>query len=409
MGLGRQQTAISVEGFDQKSLLSALDVDYFTMCLGSIESGAGGRLELGAGTLERSVGSFVSTTATGSNAWATSMTAASAGKTKLDLANVCADSINAYGSCSAIIDSGTTLLVLPATMHEAFDSAIRTECPGCLEALQTQSQCDPAFIARLPNLSFTLGGHEMSLEPRNYMAPVQLSAANAANMNVSNHQGANQGLVNPSQQHVGMPRKGARASRREHAAAVHESRVHQRTYGGRHHPYRFVTADQNIINSSLVNGTTFQSVGCVPLISSTEEVPTDIGPLLILGMPFLRQYAVKFERASGQMSFAHLTKEESKLCNGCGADLASAVTNDMMNALGALQPTPDPADGYSSTLPATAGDAPAAPAGADTGLVSLDHLRFPSFGVSAECAAAGRPSPASLTSLLPTCNVPSTP
>merc|ERR1712070_239802 len=64
-------------------------------------------------------------------------------------------------------------------------------------------------------------------------------------------------------------------------------------------------------------------MGCVPLFSTIDET-TNIGPLVILGMPFLRQYGVLFNRTWESMSFARLTRDEGHTlcgdcCEGCSA------------------------------------------------------------------------------------------
>jgi len=54
---------------------------------------------------------------------------------------------------------------------------------------------------------------------------------------------------------------------------------------------------------------------CVPLFMG-QDTSTDFGPLVIMGMPFLRAYATQFNRNSKQMSVAHV-RVGSDLCRSC--------------------------------------------------------------------------------------------
>lgn len=372
MGLGRQAKALAPQksGLTQQALLTAMGVSHFTMCLGGIEDGGGGRLELGAGQLETSVGTFVSTKPTGMNAWASAMDSVVVGSQTIDIPNLCNDSIKSYGSCATIVDSGTTLLVLPSAMHEAFDNAIRAECDGCLEALEAQEDCDPSIIERMPSLNITLGGRQLSLDARVYMAPVELSDEEAETLEDfdGNHRDRN---VTHVAKGASLRKHGGR--RREHAAATHDSSrarrtMSKRSYGGRPHPYRFVTAAAET------------KVGCVPLFSSTDEVPTNVGPIVILGMPIFRQYAVRFDRNNGVMSFAHLTAEEQDTyCGGCPTTVSEADEEPATPPAQVLQPE-QPASPLKPVvpLPGPSTGGRTADAG-DKGLVRLMQLRFPKF------------------------------
>merc|ERR1719181_499143 len=46
------------------------------------------------------------------------------------------------------------------------------------------------------------------------------------------------------------------------------------------------------------------------------DTPTDHGPLIIMGMPFLREYATTFDRVRGGVSIAAIPKG-SQVCHGC--------------------------------------------------------------------------------------------
>ncbi|KOO35696.1 hypothetical protein Ctob_015698 [Chrysochromulina tobinii] len=51
---------------------------------------------------------------------------------------------------------------------------------------------------------------------------------------------------------------------------------------------------------------------------------TTSGPMAILGIPFLREYAVYFDRASWGMSVAQI-EEGSSVCSQCGTTFASRL------------------------------------------------------------------------------------
>ena len=187
MGLGRRN--VTASDITQTALLTSLGVRRFTMCMGSM-TGRGGRLELNSGPLEHQFeSSFLPATKAARNAWATPMTTASAGEVEINLSAGCM--LAQYGACPTIIDSGTTLLAFPRLVHNAIQQGIDRACPGCLEALQQGETCSHRHMSRLPELTFTLGGQEVSLSPSTYMAPmevcVQAAAAAAAAATLTTH------------------------------------------------------------------------------------------------------------------------------------------------------------------------------------------------------------------------------
>jgi len=64
-------------------------------------------------------------------------------------------------------------------------------------------------------------------------------------------------------------------------------------------------------------------IRCVPLLSALDAMTTS-GPMAILGIPFLREYAVYFDRASWGMSVAQI-EEGSSVCSQCGTTFASRL------------------------------------------------------------------------------------
>jgi len=259
MGLGRRNLTA---GQEQLALLSSLGVRQFTMCLGSmdVEAPAGGRLELHPGPLEAQYASvFREVPLVGTNSWAAAMTGARAGTTTLDISTACG--APTYSSCPTLIDSGTTLLTFPTAVLDVLLDGLDTACPGCLEAVQQSAQCTGASYDALPDLSFTLGGMEVSLPPSVYMAPMAVTLE----------------------------------------------------YIVRYGPFTFPVSKAG--------------VRCVPLFSSTE-MSTTSGPMVILGMPFLREYVTRFTREpNSSMAFAKVgsvVSGSARVCSRCPAGDAAA-------------------------------------------------------------------------------------
>lgn len=129
---------------------------------------------------------------------------------------------------------------------------------------------------------------------------------------------------------------------------------------------------------------TVPGVRCVPLFSSISQT-TNIGPLVILGMPFFRQYATLFNRTSQSMAFAEISADEGRtLCAaGCNSTLGAWLAD------------------YEQNHPADAGD----DAAHDTRGASNEHLARPSTPRTAAAAAAAdtppRPMHAAASSLQP--------
>jgi len=250
MGIGRRNDTGNELG--QMSLLSDLTVDAFSLCLGPMndvyEGRKGGRFELGKGPLFKGIESKLQKMApTGERAWATQMSAGSAGSSVIDVESACSDGPN--NTCGAIIDSGTTLLTFPPKLHAAVRAAINDACPNCLETLENKEECGGAAFMALPDLNFVMGGVEISLPPSIYMASMSISLEGVAKI------------------------------------------------------------------GPFVLPFTLPGVRCVPLFSDIEQV-TNIGPLIIMGMPFMRSYATVFNRTTQAMSVAAVSASDNN-CVSC--------------------------------------------------------------------------------------------
>ena len=111
-------------------------------------------------------------------------------------------------------------------------------------------------------------------------------------------------------------------------------------------------------------------VRCVPLFTSLDTRTQHNGPLVILGMPFLRAHAAAFDRSSKTVSFAPIDPGGplASLCDGCdkaAAEAAAAAAGD----LAAPVPSNETADADEGDIVALATRAkPGVPIAADVAL-----------------------------------------
>jgi len=174
--------------------------------------------------------------------------------------------------CVSIIDSGTTLLSFPTEVHENLLAEINQGCKdgrsGCLEQVEKSATCSGEHFDQLPDLHFTLGGQNLTMSPTQYMAPMEVAATRS------------------SAYKNGEPKLGL---------DVRQTPVS-------------LSSDAPVDGTATVNA-------CVPLFASMDE-QTDYGSMIIMGMPFLRAYAVNFDRANAKM-LASPVPVGSTLCAEC--------------------------------------------------------------------------------------------
>jgi hypothetical protein len=167
---------------------------------------------------------------------------------------------SALSECASIIDSGTTLLLFPEPVVDSLYYTIEDGCAesDCLLTLQNQTTCSGPHFDGLPQLELRVGGQMLTLPPRVYMGEMEVDVPTTKEIKVGNT----------------------------------EVSVPWYTPG----------------------------VRCIPLLSTIDE-QTTYGPMVILGMPFLRHYSVYFNRTTWDMSVAEI-KEGSDVCSKCGAPTA---------------------------------------------------------------------------------------
>jgi hypothetical protein len=167
--------------------------------------------------------------------------------------------------CATIIDSGTTLLTFPKEVVDTLYHSIEAGCAehDCLMTLQKQETCSGPHFDALPNLELRVGGQDIVLPPRVYMGEMEVDIPTF---------------------HLAIKDGPIEASIRQH--------------------YEL-------------------GIRCVPLLSALDAMTTS-GPMAILGIPFLREYAVYFDRASWGISVAQI-EEGSSVCSQCGTTFASRL------------------------------------------------------------------------------------
>jgi hypothetical protein len=268
MGLGKRKKT----ELKDTAFLQDMKIESFTLCMGDAKltgDGIGGRLDMQS---MLAVGNEYKPLETiGEHVWGAVLD--HVGVPGQPGARLCSGP-SAAGTgmpCATIIDSGTTLLTFPKEVVDTLYHSIEAGCAehDCLMTLQKQETCSGPHFDALPNLELRVGGQDIVLPPRVYMGEMEVDIPTADKIKM--------GMFD-----VYMP---------------------EYTHG----------------------------IRCVPLLSALDEM-TMAGPMSILGMPFLRQYAVFFNRESWEMSVAQI-QAGSHVCTRCGAPLSDAeVTKVMMAA-----------------------------------------------------------------------------
>jgi len=288
-GFGRRNDTANAR-VHQTAPLTALGVNHFSMCLGPAtidgKAGTGGRLDLNQ---LPSLGEFEELPMVGAVTWAVQLGALSIAGSNgtIPMAGHCdspgVEMLNGVPikqvrvHCAAIIDSGTTLLALPKKTHKALLDTIERGCP--------LNDC----LVKLQNQEQCTGEHFDALPEIN----LQLGGKNVS--------------LSPS------------------------------VYMGTMAVKRPTT--KQIEGSPFAIQYMAPGVACIPLFMG-QDSNTNLGPLVILGMPFLRQYATRFSRPVDgvekvSMSIARVPTGSTE-CNQCSA--AEHEEAEQHVAESALQP-----------------------------------------------------------------------
>lgn len=235
---------IAMHASTKSTLLDTLKVDRFSICLGSGE-GKPGYLVWNDDDPKKRLDMFIAVPVAASHTWGVHMTNFALGK------NGHTDEDNSVGcekGCGAIVDSGTSLLVLPSAVFKSTQAALA----------KFGTDCDN--IHKFPPLNFDLGGQQFSLPADKYLAKVR-------------------GLV--------------------------PNLSHQESHSG---------------------GSPVHAACELELLAAAGDMDSQLGPLVILGLPFLRHYYTTFELGSDKntdrvMYMAHVDNQ----CQPAKAKVASLL------------------------------------------------------------------------------------
>jgi len=235
---------IAVHASTKSTLLDTLKVDRFSICMGNGE-GKPGYLVWNDDDPKKKLDMFTAVPVEASHTWGVKMTRIRLGKnghTDEDISMGCEK------GCGAIVDSGTSLLVLPSAVFKSMQVALA----------KFGTDCDN--IHKFPALTFQLGGKQFSLPAEKYLAKVR-------------------GLV--------------------------------------------PNLSDNVTNSG---GSPVRTACELELLAAAGDMNSQLGPLVILGLPFLRHYYTTFELGSAKntdraLYMAHVDSQ----CQPAKAKVASLL------------------------------------------------------------------------------------
>jgi hypothetical protein len=152
MGLGQGSNA----DFGDTSLLTSLGVHKFGVCLGN----GGGRLDLTPMNLN-----YKGLSVKSHSMWATDLQSFHIGSHTISSPNT-----------AALVDSGTTLMMLPEQTYVDVLFRIEEACGvSCLDNVAENNKCEGHWFSQLPTISMKLGGQTLQMHPSQYMRVMDVS------------------------------------------------------------------------------------------------------------------------------------------------------------------------------------------------------------------------------------------
>lgn len=206
--------------------------------------------------------------------------------------------VECVGGCGAILDSGSSFSALPPRMLKMVNHFLQGGFFPC------------SAIDQLPDLDFHLSGHVFTLKPEDYMVAMDTSAEETARLRLM---------------HAGLQLK------RTELSAVGESVPEAHRIGISHLLSQLLS---NVTAaSSLSSG--FGSGICVPAMTDLDEL-TNMGPMVILGVPFMRAFHATFSRKGvneGTITLGRISRT-GDVCSSCEvnpkvSDRETSLTNVM--------------------------------------------------------------------------------
>ena len=278
-----QLESVSVQGKKWKQgengihapLLARLGAHQFSVCY-SRNDGGGARLVLGPDKnplqLENTL-TFpaANLTSYGISHWGLPMQKLSLGGREVEC----------VGGCGAILDSGSSFSALPPRMLKMVNHFLQGGFFPC------------SAIDQLPDLDFFLNGHKFTLKPEDYMVAMDTSAEETARLRFMHSQ---------------------LQTKRTELSAVGDS-VRDAHREGISHLLSQLLSNETEVNK-LSEG--FGSGICVPAMTDLDEL-TNMGPMVILGVPFMRAFHATFSRKGvneGTITLGRISRT-GDVCSSC--------------------------------------------------------------------------------------------
>jgi len=161
----QNETEFAFEISVTPTMLTNFNVSMFSVCLLN-KPGSPGYFIWGDDSAVRDPGLFKRIPVVGKHTWTVSMT--NVRLMPRSLASREPMRISCQNGCGAIVDSGTSLLMVPANVVAQLEDALY------------QLEADCTNMRDLPDIVFTLGGHTFSLAPDAYLAEVSAVPAEMA-------------------------------------------------------------------------------------------------------------------------------------------------------------------------------------------------------------------------------------
>lgn len=206
---------------EQHNLLENLDMQTFSICLGD-DAGSDGTFIWRDDSPTQLAEAFVQVPVVGDLYWSAEMTGAQLGGVDASAVSLgCSSRRRASRRCSAVLDTGTSLIVGPRDAVDEIEAVVKKWAGDCSD------------LSDLPNFQFKLGGKEFSLPPSSYVGEVCGD-------------------------------------------------------------YGDLDDDMRRLLPHLEQALSRDDCACVAMVMS-EDVPSEYGPMWILGLPFFRKYYTSFQ------------------------------------------------------------------------------------------------------------------
>lgn len=265
----RQELLDKVELAKTKlSLLESLGVTTFSVCLGRA-SGSSGWLVWNDSSSRTMSSHFQRFPVAGSITWSLQVSSVA-----LHGLGGQKQAIGCEGGCGAIIDTGTSLFAVPTTMYKKIYDLLKSSGQDCRD------------LSKFPDLTLTIAGQEMRFGPDSYIGEMTGSGSDEVEKYL-------------------------------HRNSQLDSEDEEAEGGKPHSP--MVQLRQN-----RTHGATRPRASCQLLLMDLGDEVTQLGPLMILGMPFFREYYTAFELDNeGKRSLAVAPADEQCRPRGAGSFFAS--------------------------------------------------------------------------------------